>query len=440
MTTPGGTEQARSGGPARAAGPRLLAPLRYRDFRILWLGMSCSLLGDGVLLVALAWQVYSLTGSPGGMAAVSVALAVPQVLLLLLGGVVSDRADRRLIMLVSELVRGACLVVMAALAFAGAVRLGHLIVLAAVYGSASGFFPPAYESTLPNLVPARELVATNALDQLVRPAAVQLGGTLLGGVLVAAGGAGTAFAFDAFTFAVSAGCLLALHPLPPRQETGPAGRERPSRWADLRVGADFVRRNAWLWATLVASALAYLLFLGPTEVLLPYVVKQLLHGSATDYALVLASGGVSAVLAAVLVGRRGLPRRFVTFMYCTWTLATLAVAGYGLATRIWQLAVASAMVNGLETGGLVAWATMKQRLVPGALLGRVSSVDWFVTISLIPVSYALTAPVAAAIGPRTTLIGAGVIGAAATLVFLYVPGVRDAERVPAGGPKARAAG
>jgi MFS family permease len=439
MTTPGGTDGAGAGDPARPVGSGLLGPLRHRDFRLLWLGMSCSLLGDGVLLVALAWQVYALTGSPSAMAAVSVALAAPQLLLVLVGGVVSDRADRRLVMLVSELVRGACLAALAVLALTGAVRLGHLIVLAAVYGGASGFYPPAYESTLPNLVPARELVAANALDQLVRPAAIQLGGTLLGGVLVAAGGVGTAFAFDALTFAVSVGTLLAVHPLPSRPAGGAAGRDRPSHWADLRAGAGFVRRNAWLWATLVSTAFAYLLFLGPTEVLLPYVVKELLHGSATDFALVLASGGASAVLAAVLMGGRGLPRRFMTFMYGTWTLAVLAVAGYGLATRIWQLAVASAMVNGFEAGGLVVWATTKQRLVPRALLGRVSSVDWFATISLIPLSYALTAPVAAAIGPRTTLVGAGVVGAVVSLVFLYVPGVRDVERAPVAGPTAGAA-
>jgi MFS family permease len=404
---------------------QLLAPLAHRDFRILWLGMSTSLLGDGVLLVALAWQVYTLTGSPGGMSAVGVALAAPQFALVLLGGVASDRLDRRRVMIASDLVRGSCLAVLSALALTGELRLWQLIAVAAVYGGASGFFPPAFEAIVPTLVPAHQLVEANALDQFVRTAALQIGGTAVGGLLVAAAGPGGAFAFDALTFLFSVSCVLRIRPLP---ASGPD--RKPSVWADLRAGIRYVRSQTWLWGTLASAALAYLLFLGPTEVLLPYVVKQLLHGSATELGAVLACGGATAVLTALLIGQTGLPRRFITFMYTTWTLATLAVAGYGLATSSWQLALVCAAVNGLETAGIVAWGTAKQRLVPARLLGRVSSVDWFVSISLVPLSYALTAPVAAAIGARRTLIGAGTIGSALTLAFLFLPGMRTVERDP----------
>jgi MFS family permease len=402
---------------------RLLTPLAHRDFRLLWIGMSVSLLGDGVLLVTLAWQVYTLSGSPSAMSVVGVALAVPQIALVLVGGVVSDRFDRRKVMLSSDLVRGACLATLAVLALSGTLRLWHVICAVAVYGAASGFFPPAFDATVPTLVPKSELVGANALDQFVRPAAVQIGGTALGGVLVAGVGPGWAFGFDALTFVFSAVCLARLRPLPPD-----AAQERESLWKDLRTGLSYVRANTWLWGTFVSATFAYLLFLGPTEVLLPYMVKHVLHGSATELGLVLASGGVSAILAAVIVGQAGLPRRFITFMYWTWTFATLGVAGYGFANSSWQLAVTCAAVNGLETAGIIAWATAKQRLVPVELLGRVSSVDWFVSLALLPLSYALAAPVAAAVGVRRTFIAAGVIGAVVTLAFLYLPGVRAVER------------
>ncbi|MEU4494012.1 MFS transporter [Streptomyces sp. NBC_00210] len=409
---------------------RLLAPLAHRDFRILWIGMSVSLLGDGVLLVALAWQVYTLSGTPSAMSVVGVALAVPQIALVLVGGVVSDRFDRRKVMLASDLVRGMCLAALALLALTGTLRLWHVICVVAVYGAASGFFPPAFEATVPRLVPKTELVEANALDQFVRPAAVQIGGTALGGGLVAGVGPGWAFGFDALTFTVSAACLAALRPQPPKDD-----QDRDSLWKDLRAGLSYVRANTWLWGTFVSATFAYLLFLGPTEVLLPYMVKNVLHGSAAELGLVLTSGGVSAVLAAVIVGQIGLPRRFMTFMYWTWTFATLGVAGYGLATSSWQLAITCAVVNGLETAGIIAWATAKQRLVPAELLGRVSSVDWFVSLALLPLSYALAAPVAAALGVRRTFIGAGVIGSVVTLAFLYLPGVRAVERGRNRGPE-----
>ena len=114
-------------------------------------------------------------------------------------------------------------------------------------------------------------------------------------------------------------------------------------------------------------------------------------------------------------------------MYGCWTLATLAVAAYALATASWQLMVASLLFNGLEAAGTIVWATIKQRHVPGRLLGRVSSLDWLVSIGLVPLSFALTAPVADAIGAQATLIGAAVLGGAITLGALFLPGMRDIE-------------
>jgi hypothetical protein len=86
-------------------------------------------------------------------------------------------------------------------------------------------------------------------------------------------------------------------------------------------------------------------------------------------------------------------------------------------------------VNGLEAAGTIAWATAKQTLVPDELLGRVSSVDWFISIALVPLSYALAAPVATAIGARETLMGAGILGAVVTFAFLYLPGMRSPKQL-----------
>jgi DHA3 family tetracycline resistance protein-like MFS transporter len=213
-----------------------------------------------------------------------------------------------------------------------------------------------------------------------------------------------------------------------------------SMLADLRTGWRFVRGHAWLWATFASAAVAYLLFMGPVEVLLPYIVKEGLGGSAFDLGLVFAAGGLASMLCAVLLGRFGLPRRGITFMLIAWTLATLAVAGYGAANAIWQLMVASAVFNGLETAGTIIWATTKQQHVPSALLGRVSSLDWLISVGLLPLSFALTGPVSAAIGAQATLIGAGVLGAIVTLGALWVPGMRvlderrDDERLAVASP------
>ena len=114
-------------------------------------------------------------------------------------------------------------------------------------------------------------------------------------------------------------------------------------------------------------------------------------------------------------------------MYAAWTLATLAVAGYGLATASWQLMIACLVFNALEVVGTIVWATLKQRHVPASMLGRVSSLDWLISIGLLPLSFALTAPIAALIGARATLLGAACVGGVFTLGALFLPGMRDIE-------------
>ncbi|HZP72559.1 MAG TPA: MFS transporter [Gaiellaceae bacterium] len=412
----------RGGGFARIG---LLRPLRTRDFRLLWAGMSVSLVGDGMFLVATAWTAYALWNAPAALSVIGIAMTAPTIACLLVGGAASDRFDRRLVMLWSDLGRGLAVGLLAVLAFAHALSFPALTALVAVYALGAGFFTPAFESTVPELVPAEDLPQANALDQFVRPIAMRLVGPALGGVLVGTTGSGTAFALDAASFGMSVATVLALRPL------GGSGEPTGSTMAAVRDGLRFVRRRVWLWGTLFSAAAAYLVFLGPTEVLLPYVVKNELHGSASQLGVVLAAGGVGALGAAAFMGQRAEPRRPMTFMYVCWTVATLAVVGYGIGRTAPQLALACLLFNALEAAGTIVWATIKQRHVPAGLLGRVSSLDWLISISLLPVSYALTGPIAGAVGARATLVGSGLIGAAITLAALFLPGMRDIDSVEA---------
>jgi len=412
----------RAGGLTRSG---ILAPLRERNFRLLWGAMCISLLGDGAFLVALAWQVYALSDAPTALSVVGIAMTVPTILFLLVGGVASDRLDRRSILIGADVGRGLAVGLMAVLAVGGWLELWHLVALAAIYGTGSAFFAPAFDAFVPDLLSSERLAQANALDQLVRPLALRLLGPAVGGVVVGIAGASAVFALDAASFAASCAVLLLI-----RTRARPSSHHAGSVLADLRAGWRYVRERSWLWATFASAAIAYLLFMGPVEVLLPYVVKHPLHGDATDLGMVFAAGGLGSVACAVAVGRHGLPRRSMTVMYVAWTVATLAVAGYGLASAIWQLMLASLAFNVLETAGTIIWGTVKQRHVPGHLLGRVSSLDWLISIGLLPLSFALTGPAAAAFGAQATLVGAGILGAVVTAAALLVPGTRAVEALP----------
>jgi len=401
----------------------LFSPLAGRDFRLLWTGMTVSLFGDGVFLIAMAWQAYELWNAPAALSILGIGMTVPTIACLLPAGVLSDRFERRSLVLWSDVGRAVVVGGLAALALTGTLVFWQLVVLVALCGVGTAFFIPAFEALVPDIVPEQKLAAANALDQFVRPITLRLLGPALGGVLVATAGTGVTFAIDAGTFLVSAACVAFMRP-PAHARSEHVG----SPVAAVREGLRFVRTRVWLWGTLASAAVAYLVFMGPAEVLLPYVVKNGIGGSARDLGLVFAAGGIGAVGAALFMGQRGHPRRDVTVMYATWTLATLAVAGYGLATTSWQLMIACFAFNALETAGTIVWATIKQRHVPASLLGRISSLDWLISIGLLPLSFALTAPVAALVGASATLVGAALIGAVVTLGALFLPGMRAIEQ------------
>jgi DHA3 family tetracycline resistance protein-like MFS transporter len=174
--------------------------------------------------------------------------------------------------------------------------------------------------------------------------------------------------------------------------------------------------------------LSLLVFIGPQDVLLPFLVRNRLELGADALGAIFAVGGAGAVVMAVVIGQTGLPRRTITVMFVSWSVGVLLIAGFGLMTELWHALVVSAVSAALFELGAVIWFTLLQRLVPRDLLGRVSSLDWLVSIGLVPLSFAFTGPMAGIIGPEATLVAGGVVGALAMISLLFFPGVRDPER------------
>jgi MFS family permease len=404
--------------------PRILEPLRIRDFRLLWSGLAISLLGDGFYLVAIAWQVYELSDAPTALALVGVCLTVPQVALVLVGGAITDRFERRRVLLAADVLRGIAVGIVGVLAVSGHLQLWHLFVLAAVFGVGSALFGPAFSAIVPELVPEELILQANSLERFVRPLAIRFIGPALGGVVVASFGAGTAFVVDAVSFGASIAALLAIG----RRPALVAPDKRQSLVRDVGEGIRFVRSQPWLLGTIVATSVGMLFFLGPVYVLLPLVVKRSLGGTAADLGLVFAAGGVGAMIASFVLAGRGLPRRPLTVMYACWAAMCLQLVGYAVARSVWPVVVVAMLGTALLVYGQILWTTMLQRLVPRPLLGRVASVDSLLSWGLTPLSYALTAPVVRALGLDATLAGAGVAAMTVLVVtWLAFPRIRAVE-------------
>jgi Transmembrane secretion effector len=402
----------------------LLRPLAERDFRLLWAGQAISLLGDGVLTVALAWQTLQLSSSPTALALVMFARATPRIVLMLLGGVISDRLPRRLVMLAADLVQALAVAVIALLAAGDQLRLWHLVVLGAIASAASAFFLPASTALLPELLATDLLLPANALSTSSRVLAAQFAGPALGGLLIAAAGTAAAFAVDAASFLVSVATLAMLRTRP---EPRPASERTTGMLQEVGEGLAYARGQPWIWVTLVVAAFANFLVGGPLQVLLPVIVNRLGAG-AGSLGLVYSAFGVGGGLAVLLAGQLGVPRKRVTAMYAVWIPSGLVVAGIGLARGVVALALLYGLVGLLFEFGNLIWTTLLQERVPARVLGRVSSLDWLISVGTQPIAIAATGPLAAAVGATAVLVVGGLISVPTSVAGLLWPGVRDPDR------------
>jgi MFS family permease len=365
--------------------------------------------------------VISLGGGPGQLSLVTALYSVGLLAFMLVGGVAADRLPQRLVMLAADLVRAAVLVVLGLLSISGSLEIWHLAVGGLLIGAGESFFIPSYTALLPRLLPEQELLAANGLEgTTLRPLAQQAAGPALGGVAVAALSPGVAILAGGLTYLFSAACLLAMRVRPAKGSKASGAAGAASVFADLRKGYRYVRATSWLWATLLFALALVLFMVGPLEVLLPFAIRDNLGGGAEDYGLALAAFGVGGAVGALAISSGRLPRRYLTVMLLMWGLGSLPFAVIGVAGALWVMCVALFAVGATYSAAMVIWGTLLQRRVPEALRGRVSSLDFFVSLALMPVSMAIAGPAGAAFGVTVVFLVAGILPgflAAATILL-----------------------
>jgi MFS family permease len=199
-----------------------------------------------------------------------------------------------------------------------------------------------------------------------------------------------------------------MRPLPPPVPED-AAEPAPSVRRQFAEGFAYLFRTGWLFATLAFAILYVLVVLGPIEVLLPFAVRDQVGAGPAGLSLVLAAYGVGSAVGALLVSSLRLPRRYLTVMLLCWGLGSLPLAVFGLATVLWPMVVASLAIGVTDATAMVIWGTLLQRRVPPHLLGRVSSLDFFVSLALLPVSMALAGPVGERVGIPVAFVVAALV-------------------------------
>jgi predicted MFS family arabinose efflux permease len=401
--------------------PDSLAVLRERDYRLLFCGHAASLLGDGMVSVALAFAVLELGGSASEVGLVLAARALPLVACLLAGGVVADRVSPRAVMVGADVARLAAQGVLAALLIAGAAQIWMLALLTGATGAATGFFNPASTRLLPLIVVPERLQQANGL----RATAMAVGeilGPIVSGLLVVAASPGWALAIDAATFGISAACLSRLR-VPPDAE-----RAAASFFADLRAGWGAFRALRWVWTFVLAASLGNMLW-AAWSALGPVVAARELGGAAA-WGTVLAAMGVGGV-AGGAAAIRARPRRPLLLVVPTMLVFAVPLALLAAHAPVPLLATATLASGAVMMYGNTVWESTLQRHIAPEALARVSAYDWFGSLACYPIGLALWGPIAAGIGIEAALWLAFALWTAVILAVLAVPDVRRVTNEPA---------
>lgn len=403
-----------AGGPR---GWRVLAPLRFREFRLLIAAVSVFIFAEGMWTVVMALQVIALADDPAALSLVATCLAGGMLAFILIGGIVADRVSQRAIIITVEAVNLAAVGAVAALGALGALRLWHMAVASAILGAGAAFFFPAYSAYLPRIVAPQHLLAANGIEGTIRPTLGQAMGPAVAGVLVGATVPALGSAAVAVSFAVGLVLLVAMRP----ESVHPgidADREKRHPLADLRDGWVFVLRARWLLWTLLFASVWVLLAMGPMDVLLPFVARQRFVHGGQIYGFLLAAFGLGSALGALAVSTRSLPRRYLTVMMMLWGVGSLPLAVVGVTWSFPVMALAMFAVGSASGAGMVIWGTLLQRRVPATMLGRVSSLDFFVSLSFMPLSMALAGPLSKVVPVHIIFAAAGVLPIVMAVVAL----------------------
>jgi MFS family permease len=380
---------------------------KHREPRLLVTGQTISQFGDGVALVALTLLVLDTTNDNASKLAWFVAARMtPLVIFLLVGGAIVDRFSRRLLLLISDCVRAFLTAVLVFLIATGHLKYGELLVFAVLFGTFDAVFMPCITALTPEIVPEDLLPAMNA----VRPLSNNLMGNMIGpavGGVIAAVSTSWAIGVDCATFLVSASALFLMKPTPKPQQTPGS-----SMLSEIKEGVRFVRHTRWLRTNLVVAGIVNAIMFSPLAVLLPYLLRHTLHDSKVIVGYTFAVMGLSGAIGALFASNMKLPRRRIRVMIAYWTIASFSGIIIGFATNFWEVMIFPVVASPLLLLGNVIWESMMQTEVPRELLGRVSSVDWFMSLGLAPLGVVLAGVLATEWGVRTYFVVMSLVASA----------------------------
>ena len=384
-----------------------LHPLTIPTYRQLFAAMVLTIFAQGAWALYLAMQTLDLGATPAALSGVVVWSGIGLLAGSLPAGVIADRIPNKSVIVGVLTLNLAIATATSTAAILDIVTFWMLAVSAFIIGTSTAFFFPAYTALVPVLVDGDDLMAVNGLEgaarplvgQAIAPAAV---GAVIGASMPAAGG-------YLIAAALGLALLAALQlPAPTRAEPETDGAE-DSLITDLLDGFRYVSRTRWVRSSVLFAAVMGLVVTGPLEVLLPALMRSSHDNGPALYGTVLAALGAGGVVGSLLAGSWRTPERFLPAMVGAWVIGCLPLSIPALTSNSWAIGAGLAFYGALIGIGMVIWGAVLQEHVPMEMLGRVASLDFFISIAFMPLSIALTGLLSRHIDIRTLFIAAGLV-------------------------------
>ena len=358
--------------------PQAFEALGVRDYRLYWTGNTLSKFGTEMQQVALAWQIYLLTGQPLSLGIIGIVRAGPAILFSIFGGALADIMSRRKLLLITQSTLLALSTIMAVTTATGVATVGLLYVLVFLSATAASADGPAHSAVIPSLVPRQIMTNAITLNNLSYSVA-GIFGPAMGGLIIGWFGASAAFGFDAVSFlAVIIALLLVKAPLLPGEI--PAG-QRGVRGNLRRIGEGF----AFLGRTRMVLTLSLLDFFamlfGASMTLLPVFAKDILKVGAEGLGVLASAPAVGAIIGASALTLFRRPRFPGRVVLAAITFFAICVAVFGLSNLFWLSWLALAGTGLADTISMTMRQSIRQLLTPEEFRGRIAGVNYLFAVS-----------------------------------------------------------
>jgi MFS family permease len=375
-----------------------LRPLRHRDYRLLVVGQSVSMLGSMVTYVAVPYQVFRLTRSSLAVGLVGLVEMAAILSLAFLGGALADAVDRRWLLRLAESGQLACSLALLLNASLGRPQTWLVFVLAGALSGLGAIQRPAMQGLVPRLVERDELTAAGAIDALIRTVGM-VGGPAFAGLLLAGPGLEAAYAVDAATFAVSLVALTRMRAVPPPPEA-----ERPSL-RRVAEGLRYARSRPELIGTYLVDMAA--MFFGMPMALFPALAER--YGGSAALGLLYAAPSVGAFLATVTSGWTARVHRHGRAITIAAMLWGVAIIGFGLAPWLWLALLGLVAAGFADMVSGIFRMSIWNRTIPDHLRGRLASIELLSYTSGPLLGNAEAGAAASLLGLRPAVVSGGVL-------------------------------